>query len=488
MSGLMLPFLIVLLAVSVLAVSNWRYAMLATIVVGFAQDPIRKIIAGQPVQMVVLCVLAMSLALLAAMVRHGGLTLEPMSGGNSTARNTLRLFVLLVVLQAIVALVRFHSIMVPAIGMLAYLTPIPALWLAYCYVRDLSDVRRFLLVYVVVGALINMSIIASGVGYDSALLTSIGGDLMIFDRVAGIVQAHSGLMRAPEIAAWHAATVACMAIVLRVTFPGPFVRLLTPGVVLFCVYAAMLTGRRKVLAISMLFAAIYFLGLRYFGRPSRRHGMAVTALMATLVTTGVVLMAPEPSNMSSYALRSSTVVTDAWDRLSTLGVSTIGWALQVGGPFGLGTGAGAQGTQHFASGTIAAGGAAEGGLGKITVELGLAGLFLAILSAWMVARQVRRAIALAARSDPRLLKLVIGLIAFVAANVPVFVGASQAYGDPFILILLSSMLGFVLAVPRILRIRAARAEHFTRMHQPGPLSAGQDHQLPLTRAVQVPPS
>jgi hypothetical protein len=459
-SGLLVSMVLVILLFAVLAISNWRIAMLATIALGFAQDPLRKMIEGQPVQAVVLCVVGLILAMLGAMIRVGGVSLAPMTGGSARTRNVLRLFVILVMVQAVFAFLRFKSIMIPAIGMLAYLTPIPALWLSYSYVRELTDVRRFLYVYVVLGLIASLGIIASAAGIESQVLSTIGGDMLIFDRVAGIVEAHSGLMRSPEIGAWHAAAVACLVIVLRVSFPTILVRLMTPAVVLVCLYAAMMTGRRKVLAICMLFAATYFLGLRYFGKSGHRHGMIVATLIGVLVVAGAVIMAPDPSQMSSYALRSSTVLVDAWERLAILGGTTIGWALEVGGPFGMGTGAGAQGTQNFGTGMIAAGGAAEGGLGKITVELGLLGLVLAVLSAWLVARQVKRCIALAAKSDPNLLKVSLGLISFVAANVPVFVGASQVYGDPFVLILLSSMLGFVLAVPRILRLREMRELRF----------------------------
>lgn len=466
MSDVVLTFGLAALPLVLLALTNWRYAFLAALVAGFAQDPIRKELAGQPVEMVVFCALALGFALLGAMARFGMVTLKPMAGSHPRTRTILRLFLVYVILQAGLALLRFNSVMVPVIGMLAYLMPIPALWLAYNYVRDVSDIQRFLRLYVVLGLVVSIGIYMSAAGWQSNLLEPVGGDRLIFDRVAGIVEAHGGFMRTAEIGAWHAAAVACMAIILAVALGGALTRILTPVAVLYALYAAVLTGRRKVLAVIIIFVCIYGLGLYYFSRRSSRRGTAVVALVAVFILVGAMTMAPELAGMSPHMARSSTVLTDAWERLSSLGLASISWGLQAGGFFGLGTGAGAQGTQHFGDGAaVVVGGAAEGGLGKITAELGLPGLILTIACAWLVAKQVRRAIAAAAQSgDPVLLRLTLGLLAFVAANVPVFVGASQVYGDPFVLILLGSVLGFVLAAPRVLMLRTVRTalrEHHT---------------------------
>jgi hypothetical protein len=137
----------------------------------------------------------------------------------------------------------------------------------------------------------------------------------------------------------------------------------------------------------------------------------------------------------------------------------VGWAWNAGGFFGIGAGAASQGSQHFATeGLIEMRGAAEGGLGKIVLELGMPGLVLALLAAALIARNLRRVLDHAAVRDPELLKLSLGMVALLAANVPVFIGASQIYGDPFVLILLGSMLGFVFAIPRIVQLKALSAQ------------------------------
>ncbi len=166
-------------------------------------------------------------------------------------------------------------------------------------------------------------------------------------------------------------------------------------------------------------------------------------------------IASSDSNYRPYIDRGQTAFGDAGARFADLGLASVGWAIAAGGFFGLGAGAGSQGTQHFSGGPTLATGAAEGGLGKVAVELGVPGLVLVVIAFLLVARNVRRALDLVAARDSRLLLLSVGLVAFCAANVPVFLGASQLYGDPFVLTLLGSFLGFVLAAPRLEQARSS---------------------------------
>jgi hypothetical protein len=165
-------------------------------------------------------------------------------------------------------------------------------------------------------------------------------------------------------------------------------------------------------------------------------------------------MAPEKSAVDPYIARGKTVFDDAAERFEQLGLGSIRGALNAAGPWGLGAGSVSQGTQHFGGAFGSARANAEGGLGKITVELGIPGLLLVILCTLLILGSIRRALAVVAKSDPELLRINLGLLAFVAGNVPVFAGASQIYGDPFVLFMLGSCLGFVLAGPRLVDLRA----------------------------------
>ena len=147
---------------------------------------------------------------------------------------------------------------------------------------------------------------------------------------------------------------------------------------------------------------------------------------------------------------------DAPARFVELGIAPIMWAYDRFGLFGAGLGVGTQGMQHFFEGGEAIAGAAEGGLGKITLELGIPGLFLVGWLAISVFNYLWRIMRASSRISPRVARLSYGLFSFLVANMVAFSVATQAYGDLFILLILSWTLGFLLAVPVLLE-REARA-------------------------------
>jgi hypothetical protein len=126
------------------------------------------------------------------------------------------------------------------------------------------------------------------------------------------------------------------------------------------------------------------------------------------------------------------------------------WAYDTFGPFGAGLGSGTQGAQYFGGGGESAG-AAEGGLGKITLELGIPGLLLIAWFAMAIFRHLWRIMRAASRHSLRLGRLSMGLFSLLVANVAGFSVATQAYGDLFILLILGWAVGFLLAIPAIVQ-------------------------------------
>ena len=71
-------------------------------------------------------------------------------------------------------------------------------------------------------------------------------------------------------------------------------------------------------------------------------------------------------------------------------------------------------------------GAAEGGLGKITMELGVPGLLLMVWLAVAMARYVRQALAYTARTSMPHARFAYGLVALLVAKVASFSVAALA--------------------------------------------------------------
>jgi hypothetical protein len=452
----MVPFLL-------LSKSGWRAMFLLVIPVGFMQDPIRKIVAGQPVTAQLAAVVVFGIALLAAMNRYGKPTLSPLAGKSNRSRQLLQAFIAFIAIQGLHSFISFGSLLVPMIGLLSYLLPIPALWVAHQFVRSPEDIRRFLMLYIVIAITLTLGVIANYKGVQSALFAQVGdAPMVVYHQAVGVVDLYCGYLRSPEVAAWHAAALCCAAITLAYSFNNPILRALSPVMVLYALMTIVLTGRRKALVIVVIYMALYLLGIILSKRRSGKGAALAAIAIGGLLVGGAVTMAPEGKAPSPYFERSATTFDDAYDRFEQLGLNTVIYAYNSAGLFGLGAGAGAQGTQYVAGVTTQY--SAEGGLGRITVELGPLGLILAVLCAIAVARQARRCVLLAADHDQKLFRLSLGIVSFIGANVPIFIGAAQIFGDPFVLIVLGSQLGFVLSVPRVIRFNNERLTRFEQMH------------------------
>jgi hypothetical protein len=437
------------------ALGPWRLAFVAALVLGFIQDPLRKVVPEQPVMLVLLSTLMMLAALFGAATRAGPLSLRPLTLGQPKARLILQMFIGLVCLQAVLSLVRFGSVQVAVIGLISYLAPFPAIWLASRYLHSQKQLIRILWIYCGFGLALGFSVYASQFGVKSILLEEVGEGLVVYDRLVGILDTYPGYMRSTEIAAWHISATACFLIILAVATGNRRLWFIVPPLVVFLVSASLLTARRKSMVAVVIFVAIYFLLLLYYRQRTGSKVLVFSTAIGGLMVLGSSLMGEDAGAIDPYAVRAQSVWGDLWNRLYNLAFASVGWALGRAGFLGLGAGSVGQGTQYFGGATVARG-AAEGGLGKIVVELGVPGLLLAIGVAIVLATTIRRILSVSMTGFPVILRFSLGLLAFCITNVSVFVNASQAFGDPFILFILGSCMGFILAAPRLMHAQLSK--------------------------------
>jgi len=272
-------------------------------------------------------------------------------------------------------------------------------------------------------------------------------------------------------------TAACF--LLSITFLRriTLTRLLTVVLLVALIVATgLLTGRRKVLIEFAVFASTYFI---LWALLEKRGGK-----LAIIAATGAALVGyawlaseltensgpkytPESLDFSLYVERSQSVFREAPSRFVELGIAPIMWAYDSFGLFGAGLGSGTQGTQHFGA-NAGVTGAAEGGLGKITLELGIPGLLLMGWLAVLLVRHLWQIMRIASRYSLKMGRLSFGLCSFMVANIAAFSVATQAFGDFFILLILSWTLAFLLAVPVLIE-REVRARQLTTVEELTPL-------------------
>ena len=469
----MIALAIFLLAIAACwAFLDWRFGLPLCIVTAILQDPIRKLVPDQPVIFVTFVGIVFAAACLGATVCGVALTPNQIFGRFRRIVTPIPILLLLIVLEAFNSLYHFDNPMLTTIGLLNYLLPLPAIVFAYQLVRRGGEapIHQFVRVYLIFAIVALITVYLEYAGYDWPVFGQVGAGLRIYDKYLGAeLVPRSGIFRAAEIAAWYSMACACLVIML-LTSRKPNIRnvLAAVAVVAILLAISVLTGRRKSIMGVAVFASTYLVLWLIFRRGVVKLGLG-------LAVAGVIafnLLMPQleddssysnatPSIYSQYVARSKTVFEDAPARFSAFGVEPITWAYDSFGVFGAGLGAGTQGAQYFGRNAAIAG-AAEGGLGKITLELGLPGLFVMGWLAVVVFNRVWRIMRAATKLSPRVAGLSYALFSFLLANAAEFSVATQAYGDLFILLILGWTLGFLLAVPLLLERELNRARPFSR--------------------------
>jgi hypothetical protein len=454
----MLLIFSLLIPAVLIALADWRKGIFLTVVVAFMQDPLRKLTPDQPVYFVVLAGIVFAASSASAFLRGIPLTLNIIPGWRRELRIPTLLFLLVLIIQAAVSLARYGNLMLPAIGMLFYLSPGLAMIIGYHFairkgIKGLNEWMRF---YLVISIGFLTSVYLQYAGLDWPILGEVGIGQIIYDQ-GTILKAHSGFFRASEVAAWHTATAACFLFLTSMEKRLTLKRLVLAGlIVAFLVSIGMLTGRRKMVVQISIFIITY-LGLFMFFTKQRirfAYIVMVFGIFAFIIIVG--LLGPDTLDKEYqkerymlYVDRSRSVLDDIPQRFSNLGLAPVTWAIDRFGLFGAGLGIGSQGTQHFGGGAEVFGYASEGGLGKLTVELGIPGL---VLSCWLLYKLFRLLWSNLQRvtgSSAKVARLSYGLYAFLIANIAAFIVATQAFGDLFIQLFLGLTLGFLLAMPTL---------------------------------------
>jgi hypothetical protein len=453
----------IVMMAGLLTLLDWRKGLVMCVLLGVAQDPLRKMAPEQPQYYVILVGIIFGIAWLRAALVGVPLSPSVILGWKQNLKVPFSMFVFLVVVQAMHSFARYDSILMPTIGLLVWLAPIPAVLLAYQFAarRGLVAIRSWMLIYIAVALLSLLGVYLEYEGVQWRTLGEIGEGQIIYD-VGTILKAYSGFYRASEIAAWHAATIACFIFMLSVG-KRPTVARVVIGLILIglLVSLGILTGRRKMLVEITVFISAYLFLVAWLQRGTARLAMAVLLAGAVGYIGIVGFVAPDlvqrsntkgvvienAQRIEGYAARGQSVFADVPARVSELGVQPVVWAVSRFGWLGAGLGTGSQGTNAIAEANNIDRGAAEGGLGKIAMELGIPGLFMA---AWLVlalAKHLYGQLQIISKVSPQHARMAYGLIAFLVANAATFSVATQAYSDLFILLILGWCLGFLLAMP-----------------------------------------
>lgn len=462
----------VVLLLAALAMNSWPATLSLCTVMALVQDPLRKLVPGQPVYFVVLVGVVFVAGWLGAYSARVPLTPKSIVGWKENVGAPFSIFVFIGIVQAIHSFSLFGSPVMTGIGILSYFSPAPAIVFAYQFALryGLPGVTRWMWTYVVLTTFALLGVYFEFIGMGWPVLGQVGVGMVIYD-VGRALTAYAGFFRAAEVAAWHTSTVACMLIILmfgkKKSVPGLAASVLAVG----CLLAiGTLTGRRKLLIQVGAFVCAYFGLFALFQRRSRKVagvvGLMGTVLYLVLIGTSTPasglgafdshgMVVADDEMYMAYALRTRSVVEGVWERIQELGVNFAFYAYQQWGFFGAGLGSASQGTQYFGSDALINRGAAEGGLGKIMLELGVPGFISVGWLLYAMARYAFRALDYTSARAPQHARVGFGLAAILTANAATFVAATQVYADVYILMTLGWSTGILLALPVLARAETA---------------------------------
>lgn len=431
-----------------LALVDWRRAWLMAVVCGVAQDPLRKLTPGAPVFMTfsVIAVYAMILVMNQKRLQSYGREFANRFSSLATWFGMFFFFLLLAAANGLFTYgVTFWK--VPLVSLFVYLLPIPATLVGYIYLTDEERLYSFFRFYAVLTSLFLIGSVLEYLRVNSRMLGMVAQTEDQIRHLPGIqIRMISGFYRAPDIMGWHAATLTAIAIAMVVR--RGVSKMVWPWILAagWGFYCAMISGRRKAIYYVAVFAVAFC--WRYFKR------LKVTQLAAfgatALVLVFVVHRIESNETSSVYARGAATTENEVAQRLEGGVFETI----QQFGIMGAGLGTATQGVYHL-TGRDTNIGWQEGGLGKLAIEVGVPGLFAAVmfgLAMFRLMLRITRHPDIAESSQ----FMRVTLFGLVMANIVNFMASAQAYTDP-VLLLMSAFFAGCLFATATLDERAAEA-------------------------------
>ena len=439
------------------ALRDWKVGVLLFISIGFLQDPVRKIVPGQPGYFVVLAAVVFVAVVFSQMLRGYRFAPDDVPGWGGRVTRVIFAFFIVLALQLITVYINLQSLGIVAIGILGYVAPLMAILSGFYFASrsGYAGVDRMMKFYLGWCVLFSAGIYIEYLGFDYPVLGEVGSGLLIYD-IGAVFDPYSGLFRATEVAAWHIAVGTALMAIFAVRSPTNLRRMLWILGIIFLVAAGVLTGRRKVIVSMLIFGLTYWVFLLVMLRRSLRIAGVVClvgALSVWAATSSDLTRESGEGEFGLYVDRTSGVFGDVSSRAQSLGFATVVTAIKEKGILGVGAGAYSQGSRFVGSRGAGFAWQSEGGFGRVVLELGLFGLIVII---WLFivlmgyGWRMLRYLALRSTAD---FYTAAGLVSLLVANVAHFFVASQVFGDPFILIMLGLVSGIIVASPVMARQR-----------------------------------
>ncbi len=427
------------------AFTEWRRGIYVGILIDVLRDPVRKLVPEQPVIITLSGVLVWLCVVLTVLLAHRD-QLRLLYQKYPRLRTAMHLLLMALIPAAGISMISYsHGWLMAAIGGLSYLIPTLGILAGFSFLRKEVDVANLMIWYVLVNAVMLTSVLLE---YFGAEVPALGGidHIWIRYRTGYIVDLMCGWYRSPDIMGLHAAHVIMFSVVLAMR-PQSHARFAWLVPVLWAAFSVLLSGRRKMIGIPLVFVATYLLlGMIY--RVTRVSRVTGFVLVSGLIGGSLSLFLWAPEDSVEYTDFASTLFTEGAERSNEVIIgSTISTLKQVG-VIGGGLGTATQG-RYYAGIQTARNlrGWQEDGVSRLFIEFGVPGVLLLVGSLTLLIGALMRSLrSLPTRSPEILMQL--ALVAVVAGDAASFAISHQQFsGDPVNALFVTLMVGMILRFP-----------------------------------------
>lgn len=422
-----------------MALVDWRRGWVLAVACGMLQDPARKLTPGTPVAMTLSVVLVYAVVLFSAQHSLQAHAREFSRRFSSLKESGAFVFIFLF-LAAVNGLFTFglENWKAPALALFLYCAPIPAVLLGFTYVQKEEQLYNFFRFYVIVTSITMVGTVLEYLNVQWRALGTVALDFANLRYLPGMeIRMLSGFYRAPDVMGWHAATLTMLAMALSMRAGSlrkswPWILAMSWGF-LNC----LISGRRKAVYMVFVFAAAFL--FRYIRRLS--VAQVTTFVAAGLALFVVVEKIGEDREASVYTRGTATSTSEVMARLEGGLMDTISQYGIMGGGLGTAT----QGVYHVISARgIEKQGWQEGGLGKLTMELGIPGLLAAVFfGVTMIGLMLKISGHPDVAGSSQMIRAI--LFGIVVANIVQFFVSAQAYSDAVLTLLTAFFTGALFA-------------------------------------------
>src|SRR5438128_162498 len=249
------------------ALIDWRRGWLMAVVCGVLQDPVRKLTPGTPVAITLSVMLVYAMILVAALpeLQRCGKEFGKRFSNVYSAALLVFLFIILGALRGLFTY-GMDGWKAPALSLFIYCAPVPAVLLGYAYLQREEQLYKFFRYYAIVTSI---ALIGTPLEYYNVPWRALGTVALseaYIRHLPGLqIRLLSGLYRAPDVMAWHAATLTIIGLIM--TLRGKLLKAWPWMIAIgWGFLSCLLSGRRKAVYMVAVFVIIFL--WRYMRRLS----------------------------------------------------------------------------------------------------------------------------------------------------------------------------------------------------------------------------